>query len=272
MAVTAPTPPTPPTPPSVPAVTLGGGGSVTESTTPVSGYQSDADRQVAQARQAVARGDGPLAKTTQEQPAAKQGQQSGSQQDSAKNNGKEGQTVVQTDQQTAAASQAGGEQTQQQTAASPSSAASSARGPVFWGVFLVLVFVVAYALFRVMMKRKQGKSRLSFQDINETEGEGAGSEVSSGVNLRGLTPDEALQQLEEAEAEELRQARLEAQERLRAAGRLQPPPDPPKAAVPKQAARQYRDQLTTMLPEQPKKVVRKPVPKKDEEGHFEVRV
>ena len=79
MAVTAPTPPTPPTPPSVPAVTLGGGGSVTESTTPVSGYQSDADRQEAQARQAVARGDGPLAKTTQEQPAAKQGQQSGSQ-------------------------------------------------------------------------------------------------------------------------------------------------------------------------------------------------
>ena len=270
MAVTAPTPPTPPTPPSVPAVTLGGGGSVTESTTPVSGYQSDADRQEAQARQAVARGDGPLAKTTQEQPAAKPGKQSGGQQNSGANNGKDGQTVVQTDQQAAAASQGSGDQTQQQTAPSPST--PSARGPVFWGVFFVLVFVMAYALFRVLMKRKHGKTGLSFRDINETEGEDTDREIRGDVNLRGLTPDEALRQLEEAEAEELRQARAEARERLREAGRLQPQPDPPKAAVPKQAARQYRDQLTTMLPEQPKKVVRKPVPKKDEEGHFEVRV
>lgn len=71
MAVTPPTPPTPPTAPKVPAVTLNDGGSVTDSTVPVSGYQSAADAAENQAKQAVAKGDGSLTKTTQEKPAAK---------------------------------------------------------------------------------------------------------------------------------------------------------------------------------------------------------
>lgn len=71
MAVTPPTPPTPPTAPKVPAVTLNDGGSVTDSTVPVSGYQSAADAAENQAKQAVARGDGSLTKTMQEKPAAK---------------------------------------------------------------------------------------------------------------------------------------------------------------------------------------------------------
>ena len=71
MAVTPPTPPTPPTAPKVPAVTINDGGSVTDSTVPVSGYQSAADAAENQAKQAVARGDGSLTKTTQEKPAAK---------------------------------------------------------------------------------------------------------------------------------------------------------------------------------------------------------
>ena len=71
MAVTPPTPPTPPTAPKVPAVTLNDGGSVTDSTVPVSGYQSAADAAENQAKQALARGDGSLTKTTQEKPAAK---------------------------------------------------------------------------------------------------------------------------------------------------------------------------------------------------------
>ena len=65
---------------------------------------------------------------------------------------------------------------------------------------------------------------------------------------RGLTPDEVLQQLAEEEADEIREARAAAKARLREAGKLPQLPEPPKAAVPKQAARQYRDQLTTMLP------------------------
>ena len=68
MALTAPTPPTPPTPPTVPKVTLGGGGSVTETQGPVSGQRSENDE--SQARAAVARGDGPLSRTTTEDPQA----------------------------------------------------------------------------------------------------------------------------------------------------------------------------------------------------------
>ena len=108
MAVTVPTPPVPPTPPAVPTVTLGGGGSVTESTVPQSGHQSDADRQEAQARQAVARGDGALSKTTKEQP------QQPAQQKQPANGTDESKTTVQTDPQAAAAMQADGDQKQQQ--------------------------------------------------------------------------------------------------------------------------------------------------------------
>ena len=68
MALTPPTAPTPPTPPVVPRVVLGGGGSVTESTQPVSGTSDNES----QARAAVARGDGPLAKTTTEAPQERQ--------------------------------------------------------------------------------------------------------------------------------------------------------------------------------------------------------
>ena len=45
MAVAAPSAPAAPVPPTVPKVTLGGAGSVTESTVPQSGYHSDAQRQ-----------------------------------------------------------------------------------------------------------------------------------------------------------------------------------------------------------------------------------
>ena len=71
MAVTPPTPPTPPVAPKVPAVTINDSGSVTDSTIPVSGYQSAAETAENQAKQAVARGDGSLTKTTQEKPAVK---------------------------------------------------------------------------------------------------------------------------------------------------------------------------------------------------------
>ena len=56
MAVTAPTPPTPPTPPTVPQVTMDGGGTVTETTSPTTAISN----LEAQARAAVARGEGAL--------------------------------------------------------------------------------------------------------------------------------------------------------------------------------------------------------------------
>ena len=263
MAVTVPTPPVPPTPPAVPTVTLGGGGSVTESTVPQSGHQSDADRQEAQARQVVARGDGALSKTTKEQP------QQPAQQKQLPNSADEAKTTVQTDPQAAAAMQADGDQKQQQSSGAPApQSASVAHGAVYWGTSLVVIFVLAYVIFRTMMKRNKGGAKLSFQDIHAEEDDSR----YDAQNLRGLTPDEVLQQLAEEEADEIREARAAAKARLREAGKLPQLPEPPKAAVPKQAARQYRDQLTTMLPAEPPKTLPKPTPKKDEEGHFEVRV
>lgn len=261
MAVTVPTPPVPPTPPAVPTVTLGGGGSVTESTVPQSGHQSDADRQEAQARQAVARGDGALSKTTKEQP------QQPAQQKQPANGTDESKTTVQTDPQAAAAMQADGDQKQQSSGA-PAPQPVSAHGAVYWGTTLIAIFILAYVFFRTMMKRKKGGAKLSFQDIQAEEDDSR----YDAQNLRGLTPDEVLQQLAEEAADEIREARAAAKARLREAGKLPQLPEPPKAAVPKQAARQYRDQLTTILPAEPPKAVDKPMPRKDEEGHFEVRV
>lgn len=278
MAVTPPTAPTPPTPPTVPRVTMDGGGSVTQSTVPQNKNQTDAQRQEADARQAVARGDGPLSKTTQEKPDDGQKQQG---QDSGQQN--PGNTVVQTDPQAAAAMQDGNagketQNTQTATAAAPPLSSFATHGPGYWIFTFLSVFVLAFVLFRVVMKKRDGsKGELSAEDIRRAiEPE----EKEEDWNLRGLTPDEALRQLEEKEAldaaEEIRKARAEAKERLAKARKaVQLQPEVPAAAAPKQIARQYREQVAAMPPEikaKPKKIVRKP-PKDDaDKDHFEIRV
>ena len=68
MAVKAPTAPVPPTPPSVPGVTLKDGGTAQETNIPHDKQQTGDEQAEAQARQAVARGDGALSKTTQAKP------------------------------------------------------------------------------------------------------------------------------------------------------------------------------------------------------------
>lgn len=284
MAVTIPNAPTPPSPPSVPQVTLEGGGSVRESTVPQSGQQTDAERQETQARQAVARGDGALSKTTQEQPQTKtqntQGAQNGQQNPNASAN-----TVVKTDPQAIAAMQDSGQQSEQgqeqttQTstvAQIPSSLGEHGIG--YWAFTFFAVFVLAFVVFRVVLKKRSGiKGELSAEDIRQAITPEA---EEYPVNLRGLTPDEALRRLEEQEAmdaaTEIRKARAEAKERLskaRAQGNLYP--EVSAAAVPKTAAKEYREQVTAMLPDkrvQPKKIVRKQAQASDDKEHFEVSV
>ncbi|MCR5440102.1 MAG: hypothetical protein K6F01_11830 [Selenomonas sp.] len=276
MAVTPPTAPTPPTPPSVPKVSLEGGGSVTQSTVPQNKNQTDAQRQEADARQAVAQGDGPLSKTTQEKPNAKQNQQGQSE-------GQQSQTtVVQTDPQAAAAMQDGkpgqeGQNTQTAQAVPPPPSFTG-HGTGYWIFTFVSVFVLAFVLFRVVLKKRDGrKGELSAADIRQAiEPE----ESESSLNLRGLTPDEALRQLEEQEAfdaaEEVRKARAEAKARLtKARSRVQLTPEVPASAAPKQIARQYREQVTAMPPEikaKPKKIVRKPPKDEADKEHFEISV
>lgn len=282
MAVTIPAAPTPPSPPSVPQVTLEGGGSVRESTVPQSGHQTGEERQEAQARQAVARGDGALSKTTQEQPQAKQEAQNGQQSPGTQ----AANTTVKTDPQAIAAMQddkpqAEQEQTQTQQQAStsvPRPLSPDGHGAGYWAFTFAAVFVLAFVLFRLMIKKRSGKSgELSAEDIRQAT-EPENGEFS--VNLRGLTPDEALRQLEKQEAanaaEEVRRARAEARERLHRARRQRSlSPEIPAAAAPKQAAREYREQVTAMLPEErakPEKIVRRPSKNPDDKEHFEISV
>ncbi|WP_033171562.1 hypothetical protein [Selenomonas sp. ND2010] len=280
MAVTPPTAPTPPTPPSVPRVSLEGGGSVTQSTVPQNKNQTDAQRQEADARQAVAQGDGPLSKTTQEKPDAKQNQQN---QQNQSDGGKSQSTVVQTDPQAAAALQDGkpgedAQNTQSAQAAAPPLTSFAGHGTGYWIFTFVSVFVLAFVLFRVVLKRRNGsKGELSAADIRQAI---EPDESERSLNLRGLTPDEALRQLEEQEAfeaaEEVRKARAEAKARLaKARSRVRLTPEVPAAAAPKQIARQYREQVAAMPPEikaKPQKIVRKPPKDEADKEHFEISV
>lgn len=243
MAVAAPEPPAAPVPPVVPKVTLGGAGSVTESTAPQSGYHSDAARQEMQARQAVARGDGPLTKEEKETP-----QQ--------------------------AAPGAGGDafSQEQQTAAETIPAGTSpVHGAVYWGAALAVVFVAAFVLFRMFLVRsRKGRGiRLTAADLREALQPAA--EEEDLPDLRGLTPDEVLSRLDEQDRKRIKQARKEAKARWKAAGYPQRE-KVPAAAVPRQAARQYRNQLVAMPPEEkPKPQVKRPL-KREDEDHFEVRI
>ena len=287
MAVTPPVAPTPPTPPSVPKVTIGGGGSVTESTVPQSGQQTDAQRQEAQARQAVARGDGALSKTTQARPEDKNEAPAGQSSNGSQQNGAT--PVVQTDPQAAAALQAGSSQEQgdqaaqaaDQTATGQPPPSPLTQGAGYWAFTFVMVVALAFVFYRVAMKKRRGaKGELSAEDIRLA----VMPETEDLPNLRGLTPDEVLRQLEEQErleAEaEMRQARAEAKQRLAAAKASRGVPVRPsrgesEAAAPKQAAQQYREQVTAMPPEvkaKPKKIVRKPPSSPDEKEHFEISV
>lgn len=177
MALTPPTAPTPPTPPTAPQVEFSGGGSVTESTTPASGYQSPEQVQENAARAAVARGDGPLSRTTQASPADQGSQdtgQSGSAQpaQSAQTGGDGGQlgTTTQTTREGGPSDAdrilaQGGQQTQQAQAADiPPS--PSYHGALFWGVTLVALFVAALLVFRVVMHRRGASGELSVDDID----------------------------------------------------------------------------------------------------------
>lgn len=281
MAVAVPAAPTPPSPPSVPQVTLEGGGSVRESTVPQSGHQMGEERQEAQARQAVARGDGALSKTTQEQPQARQGAQSGQQ----TQNAQAANTTVKTDPQVTAAMQdnrpqAEQEQMQGQQASTsvPPPSSPDGHGAGYWAFTFAAVFVLAFVLFRLMLRKRSGRrGELSAEDIRRAA-EPESEEFP--VNLRGLTPDEALHRLEEQEAAdaaaEIHKARAEAKERLRRAkSRRSLQPDVPAAAAPKQAAREYREQVAAMLPEErvkPEKILRQPPKNPEDKEHFEISV
>lgn len=194
MALTQPTPPTPPTPPAVPRVVLGGGGSVTESTQPVSGTSNDET----QARAAVAHGDGALEKTTTEKPQGNQTAQSGAQQPA--------QTPQQAAQTDGAPEATTGTQGAQDAAALPAAQqqalaegrqipAAGGHGALYLGFSVVSFLVLAAAVF-FWLRRRSAQGGLRFQEMAQ--------------ELRGLTAGEVLEDIEAEEQRELAVARARA--------------------------------------------------------------
>ena len=303
MAVKAPTAPTPPTPPSVPGVTLKDGGTAQETNVPQDKQQTGDEQQESQARQAVARGDGALSKTTRSKPekpaqsakpvdasgGASQENQASSVQVIPAQNG-----LNQENPEKQALADAKAAQTAQTQADAPGSGWSqfASHGAVFWGAVLLFMAVVVWFGIRKLLARKEGRAgTLSLADIDGAAAPvplpGQGSKraknakaprsreaVENFDGLRGLTPDEVLAKIAHDEdaalRAEMRQARAEARERLQKAGRIPVNPNPPP-----QAARSYRQQVTADLSQEkakPKPPL-KPRPKqKEEEQRFEVRI
>ena len=227
MALTAPTPPTPPTPPTVPKVTLGGGGSVTETHGPVSGQRSENDE--SQARAAVARGDGPLSRTTTEDPqdSSANGQASSNASNHNGQTGQNAQTAQQSGQQASDGSAAllGGDAgTGSDGSADDAQSAKEAQaleegrvqhpdtalgshGVLYIGFSLVTFVALAVLLYRWMKKRRaKHRDTLHYGDFAGDIDAGR-EEAAEDETLRGRTAGEILGDIEREEERELAIAR-----------------------------------------------------------------
>ena len=271
MALTQPTPPTPPTPPAVPRVVLGGGGSVTESTQPVSGTSNDET----QARAAVAHGDGALEKTTTEKPQGNQTAQSGAQQPA-----QTPQQAAQTDGAPEAAAGTQGAAGAQDAAALPAAQqqalaegrqipAAGGHGALYLGFSVVSFLVLAAAVF-FWLRRRSAHGGLRFQEMAQ-ELRGAAAPSEERPELRGLTAGEVLEDIEAEEQRELAAARARARawraqrERERAAAS---PQQAQADAAPGMAGPQAQRPPAASSAARPAAREREA----QEEQHFEVRI
>ena len=236
MAVTPPTAPTPPTPPTVPQVTLQDGGSVQESTAPPA-YQSRTGDEAneAQARQAVANGDGALQKSTRSKPQAKDAQTQKPAQNQAQAGGSETQSTqngAALDPQTAALLQQNGQQGQaqqntqtQQVQPLKPGMYGSGYGAAFWIGSIAVMMVLAFVFLRTFLRKKKRKGELGIEDI-------AGDVTPPSKAYAGMTADEVLRAISAEES----------------------------------AAKKPSD-----VPEEKTRIVKRPMPER-EDGHFEVKV
>ena len=263
MALTAPTPPTPPTPPTVPKVTLGGGGSVTETHGPVSGQRSENDE--SQARAAVARGDGPLSRTTTEDPqdSSANGQASSNASNHNGQTGQNAQTAQQSGQQASDGSAAllGGDAgTGSDGSADDAQSAKEAQaleegrvqhpdtalgshGVLYIGFSLVTFVALAVLLYRWMKKRRaKHRDTLHYGDF-------AGD-------------------IEREEERELAIARARAAEYQRQQAREQAARERRKQEREEAAARKEKEALRAKAAEQKKRQLAKD---EDDKPHFDLR-
>lgn len=274
MALTPPTAPTPPTPPVVPRVVLGGGGSVTESTQPVSGTSDNES----QARAAVARGDGPLAKTTTEAPQERQGTPQ-TQDAQAGAQAPADAAVAQSAQgtQEAQGAQAGAElpadQQQALEAGRQAVPQTGGHGALYIG-FSVVSFLVLGAVLFFWLRRRARQGGLRFREMAHDLRAAAAPEASeTQPELRGLTAGEILEDIEAEEARELAAARARAKlararrERARAEARLHE-----EAAAAPRADAAPRAPAVPSAPSTDVKETGQPTQAPQDGPHFEVRV
>ena len=287
MALTAPTPPTPPTPPTVPKVTLGGGGSVTETQGPVSGQRSENDE--SQARAAVARGNGPLSRTTTEDP--QDGSANGQNASNASNqNGQTGQnaqTAQQGGQQGSDGSAAllGGDagtgsdgsddaqsakeaQALEEGRVQHPAGALGSHGVLYIGFSLVTFVALAVLLYRWMKKRRaEHRGTLRYGDFAGDIDAGR-EEAMEDKTLRGRTAGEILGDIEREEERELAIARARAAEYQRQQEREQAARERRRQEREEAAARKEKEALRAKEAEQKK---RQPAGEDDDKPHFDLR-
>lgn len=284
MALTAPTPPTPPT---VPKVTLGGGGSVTETQGPVSGQRSENDE--SQARAAVARGDGPLSRTTTEDPqdSSANGQASSNASNQNGQTGQNAQTAQQSGQQASDGSAAllGGDagtgsdgsddaqsakeaQALEEGRVQHPTGALGSHGVLYIGFSLVTFVALAVLLYRWMKKRRaKHRDTLHYGDFAGDIDAGR-EEAAEDETLRGRTAGEILGDIEREEERELAIARARAAEYQRQQAREQAARERRRQEREEAAARKEKEALRAKAAEQKK---RQPAEDEDDKPHFDLR-
>lgn len=298
MALTAPTPPTPPTPPTVPKVTLGGGGSVTETQGPVSGQRSENDE--SQARAAVARGDGPLSRTTTEDPqdSSANGQASSNGSNQNGQTGQNAQTAQQSGQQASDGSAAllGGDagtgsdgsddaqsakeaQALEEGRVQHPTGALGSHGVLYIGFSLVTFVALAVLLYRWLKKRRaEHRDGLHYGDFAGDIDAGR-EEAAEDETLRGRTAGEILGDIEREEERELAIARARAAEYQRQQAREQAARERRRQEREEAAARKEKEALRAKeareAQEQPpirnETISKKPKKDDDDRPHFDLR-
>lgn len=198
MAVTAPTPPTPPTAPVVPKVTMSDGGSVTVTNQPVSGKQSAAQLQENQARQAVARGDGALAKTTQEQPTSNSdaAAQKPSGQATTNDTGATNTAQRQVNAGEEKSNAANANPSETQTAQTQIPPSPKYHDGFYWLGLMAVSVVIAAAAWHYFSKARSKDKRISFNDINDIPNQANANNEAVSDKYNGMTAAEVMQQLE----------------------------------------------------------------------------
>lgn len=306
MALTAPTPPTPPTPPTVPQVTLGGGGTVTESN--ADGAQtSDLE---AQARAAVARGEGALTKTTtddgaegnganangstgtneQANPQNAQAQQAGLQAPQG-NSAQQGTTQTVTADggqanailgQDADAKQAEQMQALEEGRAHQQSSLLGGHGALYIGFSAVVFVVLAVLVFRWLKNRRHEHGALRFGDFADegSDWRSRSSDVArypsaqasdasaSDENFRGRTAGDILGDIEREEERQLAIARQRAAEYKRQQAREEAARERRRQEREEAAARKEKEALRA---KQAEPVERPDKADKNDMPHFDLR-